>query len=233
MPPSRDTEALLDRVRKLLALAESPNVHEAAAAASRAQALIEAHRLQSVLDAEEREQADPVTDGSEAPLESTKRLRKWKIVLAQGLAQANGCVAYTAKVGKREQALRVAGREADRLAVHALWDWLVKQIEWLSATEGAGRDRAWHDGFRIGAAEVVGDRLASVAAAQKQALRATVDPAALVKLEPALAVRQQQVDRYVEQELNLRPGRSLRVVASAYLEGQRAGGQVPLRPESE
>ena len=37
--------ALLARVQKLLALASSQNVHEAASAAAMAQALIERHRL--------------------------------------------------------------------------------------------------------------------------------------------------------------------------------------------
>ena len=78
-----DRDKLLDRVRKLLALTESPNVHEAALAAARAQALIDAHRLQGLLDAEEDA---PVVDGRSAPLESGRRLRKWKVVLASALA---------------------------------------------------------------------------------------------------------------------------------------------------
>ena len=43
--------ALLDRVRKLLALAGSPNAHEAAAAAARAQALVARHQLEAWLEA--------------------------------------------------------------------------------------------------------------------------------------------------------------------------------------
>ena len=39
---------IVDRVRKLLALAGSSNVHEAAAAAARAQELITRHRLESL-----------------------------------------------------------------------------------------------------------------------------------------------------------------------------------------
>ena len=46
------TDAVLERVRKLLALATSPNLHEAAAAAAAAQALIERHRLGSLLEAQ-------------------------------------------------------------------------------------------------------------------------------------------------------------------------------------
>ena len=90
------TDKVLSRVRKLLALAESPNVHEAASAAARAQELISQHRLEAVLEAEDaaatQDAADPI--GQET-LETSKRLRRWKTVLAGGLARANGCIAFT------------------------------------------------------------------------------------------------------------------------------------------
>lgn len=224
---SKDTDALLDRVRKLLALATSPNVHEAAAAAAKAQALIEAHRLQEALDAEHAEAEDPITDGREAPLESTRRLRKWKVVLAAGLAEANGCVAYTAERGREKQIL-LAGRDSDRRAVAEIWDWLVKRIEWLSATEGAGQDRLWHDGFRIGAAEIVAARLARAGEEARQDARARLQSAALVKVEQALATRRAAVDRYAEEQLRLKRGRGIRVDAEAYAQGRKAGARLDL-----
>ncbi|MEL6346843.1 MAG: DUF2786 domain-containing protein, partial [Myxococcota bacterium] len=121
-----DTERLLDRVQKLLALARSPNVHEAALAAARAQELIDRHRLQALLD----EDAE-IEDGQETPLEEGRRLRKWKSVLAQSLAQMNGCIAYTETCGRMKRLILV-GASDDRAAVRALWDWLCPRIEWLS-----------------------------------------------------------------------------------------------------
>ncbi|MDP2315662.1 MAG: DUF2786 domain-containing protein, partial [Pseudomonadota bacterium] len=177
---------VLARVRKLLALATSPNVHEAAAAASAAQALIERHRLEALLAAEDGadDPLDPITDGREAPLEVARRLRKWKFALAAGLAEANGCLAYTAAVGG-ETHLLLAGRASDRAAVASLWGWLVSRIEWLSATHGPGRSRDWHEAFRIGAAEVVVERLARVEGEAEAALPA----AALVRVAPLRAAR--------------------------------------------
>ena len=58
---------LLDRVRTLLALASSPNVHEAASAAAMAQTLIERHRLQGWLDARNTPDCDPIEDGLDTP----------------------------------------------------------------------------------------------------------------------------------------------------------------------
>ena len=211
---------MLDRVRKLLALAGSPNVHEAALAAARAQALIDAHRLQHLLDAEHE---DPVGDDRGHPLESGRRLRKWKSVLAQSLASLNGCIAYTERSGKQKHIVLV-GTAADRAAVVALWEWLVRRIEWLSATHGAGRDRRWHQAFRIGAVATITERLR---AGQHDAA-ATLESAALVQVREGLARRQQRVSEYAERNLNLKPGRGVRVDPDAYREGRAAGRAVVL-----
>ncbi len=215
-----DAAPLLSRVRKLLALATSPNVHEAAAAAAAAQALIERHRLHSLLASED---GDPITDGREAPLAVAGRPRKWKFVLAASLAEANGCVAYTAGVG-RDTHLLLAGRASDRMAVAAVWDWVVARIEWLSASHGPGRDRAWHEAFRVGAAEVIVDRLL----AGREAERAALGAAAMVRLEPALAARAAAVASFAESHLRLKPGRGLRLDARALASGRAAGAEVGL-----
>ncbi len=215
-----DRDKLLDRVRKLLALAESPNVHEAALAAARAQALIDAHRLQGLLDAEEDA---PVVDGRSAPLESGRRLRKWKVVLASALAGLNGCLAYTDRVGKLKRIVLV-GTEDDRAAVGVLWDWLVRRIEWLSATHGAGQDRRWHDAFRIGAAQTIAGRLQ----ASQEAGTAALESAALVVVTAGLARRQARTADFAEKNLNLKPGRGVRVDPVGYRAGLRAGAEVPL-----
>jgi hypothetical protein len=220
-------DPVLARVRKLLALATSPNVHEAASAAAAAQALIERHRLQALLaaEADAADPADPVTDGRDAPLERARRPRRWRIALAGGLAAANGCVAYTAEEGD-ETVLLVAGRATDREAVGVLWEWLVTRIAWLSATHGAGRPRAWHDAFRIGAAEAIVERLRSVGADEV----ATLDPAALVRVEPARAARAAAVERFTAERLHLAAGRALRVDGRAYARGRAEGANVPLPP---
>jgi hypothetical protein len=173
---------VVDRVRKLLALATSPNVHEAAAAAARAQALISRHHLASLLG--DTPDPDPVTDGADAPLERARKLRKWRVVLASSLAEVNGCVAYSVDLGAHQE-LRVAGRSADRTAVAALWEWLPERIQWLSASLGAGRSRQWHDDFRIGAVEAVVEQLRQAVHTAHDAL----SPAALVVVDPALSPR--------------------------------------------
>jgi hypothetical protein len=129
-----DVAQLLDRVHKLLALATSPNPHEAALAAARAQALVTRHRLEQWLDADI---TDPITDGADAPFEVHKRIRRYKVLLADAIAQSNGCAAWVGRVPDGES-LCVAGRAPDRDVARALYDALVRVVEYASATAGPG-----------------------------------------------------------------------------------------------
>ena len=217
--------AALARVRKLLALATSPNPHEAAAAAARAQALIETHRLERWLAAEEevREDADPIVDARDEPLETAKRLRKWKIVLAVTLAQANGCVAYTL-TGDPKSSIVLVGRSRDREMVAELWSWLVKQIEWLSATNGEGQGRKWHDAFRIGVVSAVSERLKEAVQSAHQEL----DSTALARVDPAMVAHSEALDRFVSERLRLGRGRNIRVDAEAWEQGHAAADALKL-----
>ncbi len=232
--PVVTTDKLLDRVRKLLALAESPNVHEAAAAAAKAQELVTRHKLEGLLEAQLEAEAT-LSDGRHEPLEVARKIRKWKLVLASGLAEANGCMAYTVAAGRREQHLCVAGHPDDQAAVGALWEWLVRRLEWLSATEGAGEDRDWHESFRIGAVDTIVDRLKSVQRAQTIAVAeerdggaVTASEGALVRLDAALEARATAVAQYADEELGLTKGRAITVRLDALDAGRAAGRDVDL-----
>lgn len=215
-------EALLERVRKLLALATSPNPHEAAAAAARAQALIAQHRLEGWLT-DEPDTLDPIEDARDEPLEVSRRLRRWKAFLASALADVNGCVAYTLDRGT-DEAIVLVGRRRDRAAVEALYHGLVKQIEWLSATHGAGQPKKWHESFRIGAVEAIARRLREVEPAEAAALGST----ALTVLGPAMEAHRRALDRFVSERLRLGRGRNLTVIASAWREGRARSSEIDL-----
>lgn len=216
---------LLDRVRKLLALAGSPNAHEAAAAAARAQALITQHRLEAWVEAVEEVEVDPdpITGGQDAPLEVGRRVRKWKVALASALADANGCVAWIwARAG--EEAICVIGRKRDQDVVRVLWEALLKRIEWASATAGPGRDRAWHEAFRIGAADAIAERLAVTETEAREAFTT----GALARIDHRAAAHADALDRYVAEHIGSGKGRALRVNARAYEGGRKAGAEMPL-----
>ncbi len=218
-------DAVLLQVEKLLALATSNHVHEAAAAAARAQALIAQHRLESLVAARAAGAGagpDPVEDQL---LERARRPRAWRGVLAQGLAEANACVAYSASVGP-ETELRLAGRAEDRRVVIALFAWLAPRLEWLSASHGAGRDRDWHDAFRVGAAEEVTRLLA--AEGDGSPAPVSDDSTAVALLDADRMQRERGVDAWAD--AHLRPGRAraLRVDGRGYARGRAAAHELPL-----
>lgn len=218
-------DAILDRVRKLLALATSPNAHEAASAAELAQTLIARHRLQQWLDADAvaADEAEAIDDARDEPLDVARKPRTWKVALATTLADANSCVAYTLDRGK-ERAIVLVGRAADRAAVLELWTWLVTRIEWLSATHGAGRDRKWHDAYRVGVVATIGERLSAV----DEQVRGELSEGALVRVDPVLLARRDALERFVSERLRLGRGRSISVDAHAYAEGRQAGATLDL-----
>ena len=210
---------VVDRVRKLLALATSPNVHEAAAAAARAQQLIDKHRLQDLLSAEDEHEFD---DARDEPIETSKRLRPWKAVLAGILARASGCVAYTLTNG-RDKSIVLVGRASDRRAVAAMYATLVAQVEWLSATQGAGQSKKWHASFRLGAVHTIQHALSQPT---------TEDDAPDALVHNALAKHQTALDSFVERRLRLKPGKRLTVIGSAWEHGRKASASLaePLKP---
>ena len=107
-------QRVLERVRRLLALATSSNVHEASSAAAAAQALVARHRLEAWVAAAQVVEADPdpITDARESPLDRARRQRPWKVALACALADANGCVAYTLDE-RGSEAIVLVGRGRD------------------------------------------------------------------------------------------------------------------------
>lgn len=212
--------ALLDRVRKLLALGGSPNVHEAALAAAHAQRLITRHRLEDWLaaEAEVADDPDPITDGREAPLEVARRARKWKVALAVALCEANGCVAWVWSRAD-DQAICAVGRARDRVGVEALWEALVRRIEWLSATAGPGRSRRWHEAFRIGAVDAIAERVAT----SREDAHDHLPQTALAVVDARDAAHTAALQRFVEENLGRGRGRAITVDRRAWQAGRAAG----------
>lgn len=238
-----DREKLLERIRRLLRLSESPNVHEAASAAARARELMARHRIESA--ALEPEGLDPgIRDYPDEPLDTSKRLRPWKMQLGDAIARANGCRVYVLERGSMLELVPV-GREEDAALVRALYGELVKQVECLTRKHGAGRDRTFCNGFRLGVVSTLRERLERANVEAERGLleggvfddEATVGgpdsalaPAAHALAVAKLSAREHAVDRYLEETLRLRKGkgRSLRADAEGYERGLLAGHSVAL-----
>ena len=220
---SDQTLKVIHRVQKLLALSSSANVHEAASAAAAAQTLIVRYQLESLL-VEEVHLRTAIEDGRDDPLLVARKIRKWKRVLASGLAEINHCKAFTIPVHRREQHLCILGYPEDRAITRTLWDWLVQRLEWLSATHGQAQSREWHESFRIGAANAIIDRLTTVEGRAKEAMETT----ALATVDASRARRRAAVAAHAEAQMNLTAGRRIRVVVDAHNAGREAGAHMPL-----
>lgn len=214
-------ETVLARVQKLLALATSSNVHEAASAAAAAQALINRHQLASLLAGHSADPQDPITSGLEAPLEVAKRFRRWKLFLATGLAVENAGLAWSTEVGG-ETHLCFCGHRQDRVAMRLVWSSLVTRIEWLSATHGPGRPRQWHEAFRIGAAEEIVARMAAgdVVFAAAAGDEAPLTALAVAQAAPLRAARVAAVRAFAARELPRERGRAVLVDMRALKAGK-------------
>jgi hypothetical protein len=228
---SVEIAALLDRVDKLLRLATSSNVHEAAQAMARAQELIARHRLEDAIKT--AAEAPPVVDARDNPLDASRRLRDWKIALATVLARANGAACYVLERGSGKTGMReliLVGEPDDVAAVRALYRWYVPRMEALTlqhAPVGDGRpvDRDWARGFRFGAVDALA--------------RALYEATAAVYAEPGLVparsvaphtARAAAADRAIA-ALGTTRAKGVRVHARAYQAGLDAGGALPRPPD--
>ncbi len=225
-------EKLLDKVKKLLRLAErTTNEGEAAAAAAAAQKLIERHRLDvAAIDISEGEREVPLEAPERTVLDGAEGRRNkcaWRGALASGVARANACRVYW--TGPR---LQIVGAPSDVATVRYLYAYLVREIDRLAATKSGGK--AWLHGWRMGAVSTVSQRLAAARDEARREARAeaqTGGGTAIVRVTAALA-RAEKAESAVEAAMaamRLRKAKAapLRAV-SAYYQGQRDGHSIRL-----
>ncbi len=101
-----------EKIKKLLALAQSPNEHEARAALLKARELMAEHKLSEaeIKDVEKQKVKDFIIDG----LTCSKRLDPWIIPLSAAIAENYCCSSYrNHKYGKQMQYIGIIGLEDD------------------------------------------------------------------------------------------------------------------------
>lgn len=245
-------ERVIDRIRKLLRLSESANVHEAANAAERAQHLLEKHRIdRAVIELDGSSTSDPeaIIDDENHPLERSGRLANWKVSLTDAICKVNAATHYIGiethyNFGSaRSRSVRticLVGRPSDLAIVRFLYSHFHNEIERLCRQHGRGQGRSWANSFRHGAIHAIGARLqdAQDRARREARDRLQGDTQALVRLDQALAnldARSATVDEWVRQFLKLVPDkrRGVRLDASGYHEGIAAGRQIDLADDAD
>ncbi len=243
-------ERIKTKVRRLLSLAKSDNVNEAANAAAAAQALIDQHHIDlAMLDAPMQEE-EIVNDARRFECFRTKkRCVAWKWSLLWSIAGINDCQPWSQTVyvdGAMSRVFYVIGRPTDALQVVSLFTFVVAQIEYLS-THCEGKGRGYRNSFRHGAGTEVEDRLEQAhhdlhakleetAKAERKALTGQADlfaaaskKTALVRAETAvarLAERGKKVEAFMEYSgLKYRTTSTSVSVSDGAFESGRAAGR--------
>ncbi len=220
-------DRLFARIRKLLALADSQNPNEAAAAAARAAELMARHRIDAALLETERQGLEEVL------LEQTAEKVTWRGILADGVARTLGCRVYWrhAPAGVR---LHGIGTATDLAGTQYLYELLARETLTLadrieSANASTARDEAWRRDFLLSAAHTLRRRLREATERTRQAIldRRTEAKHALDRLDR----REREAKAYLEQLHCARSGPVRYRSGDGRNAGRRAAESIDLAPD--
>lgn len=167
-----DRETALRRVQKLLALATSPNEHEASSAAEKAQELMQRWKIE---EAEVRPGGDSVTVESWIYANTTVT---WRRDLAYAVARGFFCRCVhvpRCKESQNKAWLNFVGKKEDIAIAKSVYEWLSKELQRLAkesvkaerkrlkamyiAVGLSSRLKNWHHSFLLGAVGRLSERL--------------------------------------------------------------------------
>lgn len=200
--PAPVEDAVLHRVRRMLAKAESTSFEaEAASFTAAAQRLMSRHSIDRAMLAA----SDPVGAG-EGPtgrrIWVPRPYVKEKVVLINVVAESNRSRAIWSK---ELDMVTLLGHDPDLDAVETLYTSLLVQATGAMHAEGkkvtawgSSRTRGFRQAFLAAYASRIGERLREAARAETQAAAAEYSDRGAHALVPILAAREEQVDHYVQ-----------------------------------
>lgn len=216
-----DKSPVIEKIKKLLSLANSSNEHEAALAAAHAQRLLAEHNLgMADIDASHKpDTADRIE------MEAAKNLPKWVRYLSSGVCSAFDCQAIHHPANGK---LTFIGVGADAQVAAYTFTFLLRTIKRLCSTymkQHAGlpmtaRNRElMRQSYYLGAVSTITARLG------EQKNSTPVTSSALVPVKDAL------IKQAMNEIGNIRTMRSRRsyVHSEAYFKGQKDGRQVGIQ----
>ena len=173
---SDDHEKVLERIRKLLALAgNNDNLNESAIAAAQAAKLMERHQIMAA-DVDSGEEDEDVAEFNFGPF--LRRKSTWQGALAKVIADAFGCA-----VCWDGPSLLIAGRPKDVEAAVIARDYCHGEIDRLTAYFASGRGRGFGVSFRMGCVHSIGLAIEKERAELRQEMQGHVSETALVVVD--------------------------------------------------
>jgi len=208
-------EKILDKIKKLLKLANSDNEHEAAAAAARATKLMLEYEIEEAMLADDDSGLKEAVE--EQALDETGNRVPWKLTLVSGLTRAFDCdclyswnIQWVKGKKKRVTVYKIIGQPSKLATVRYMYQYLVGEINRL-ADKAYGEEarerqasgieappaRGWKNGFRYGAATMIHQRLAEQRSETRREAQDAGKTQALVRInESALAVQSFKQQKY-------------------------------------
>lgn len=220
---------LIEKLRKVLALCDSPSEGEAAAAAAHLARLLEKHNLNiAQLEADGQDAAAIIEH--RVPL-STGAPSCWRVFLAMDLAETYFCSVMLGSSGtKRKTSFYFVGR-ADNVAVaNAVYEFLIDELVRLSRESRREHMEVWDEyvnpnqwqaSFGLGAAARIGQRLEEERAARRPESQAL------------MVQRDREARDYIDDQypdLETRSVEATATHAEATREGIMAGDDINLKP---
>lgn len=233
----------VDKVRKLLNLAEGKGATpaEAAVALATAERLMARHRLERADVMREGEGAEAVEDGAAEPLFTSRRRMPWVLGLAAGVAAAQHCRTYlrpTPPGAEHGWSVCLVGRASDMQVARYLFAYAHREIERLAAD---ARDSGVLCGgnevnsFKWGAAEIVVARMHLARTEAERAFRQQHGQAAQTAIV-RVSERDTEVELWMKKQFKLeRPKkrRGNKIDQYGRQLGHDAGSRIALTPAVE
>jgi len=224
---SKSTDRLIEKMRKLLALTESGNEHEAMNATRKLHSMLAKHNM-SMTDLEHEE--DNV--GQEEVVQ--KRCRPWRRTIALGIAQLYFCQYYRIPMGSNSKFVFV-GTEANRTFAAHIYKMVIKTVERESRFESKkmyGKEvPAFVNGFWTGAMERIWLRCQELINSAKAGTLEDEDGNTLPALINAYELAKVEADNWIAENvgnLKSKTNKTRANDAAGYSKGTEAGNKVQL-----
>lgn len=139
---------LIEKIQKLFALGQSPNMNEAAAAIKKAEALMDEYDLTF----------GEVNYINETEGRKGKKIYEWQMVLFSSVCYVNNCMAAQNRT-RNYGRFSVYGREINVFLSLEMFRYLVDAIERIAKIECKGKGHKYNHDFKMAAAETIRGRL--------------------------------------------------------------------------
>lgn len=231
-----DRDHVLDRIAKLLALAEGSGTtpNESAVAAATAQRLMDQHQIdRAELGADDGER---VSDDHDPLYSGTGKMPSWLGALADVVTRANACRVWISTLRARTPSgvrvrnqLMVVGRKSDVQVAHYLFQFARREIERLVddyRDRGLISGRTQLTNFRSGAVWALRQKLTET----KDAARRDASSQAIVRLDERDAEAEQAIE---DKGFRTRKLSRHTPDAESWKLGKEAGASIEVRPGVE